>query len=608
MRQASQINRALAMVVLVGGASILPAAASAQLAVPRSNQTFLILPPVPAKATDSATAVQLGDAIRKKVEGKLRLKLNVVKKEKMAEALSNSGFGADAILDEYGACQLARFMNVDAYMSGRLDKDGTAPVLQLRLVDARRSGLSGWITVQTPAGSSPEQVADIVADSVDQQTKAAEQSRECLDRRDKQDYGSARERAERAFRLYPNHPSAAMCVSTIFDARKYPPDSQVVILKKAVAGDSLLAKAWDGLVRQYQQKGDTAAWADAVIHSLAIDPTDMRKRLAAAELLFRLKQYPRSVELLDEGLERAPGEPQAISMRLRVCFEGQMWGCASEAMAQRYESDSVVRADSLFLKQLLAAAGATNDSTQVKDWGTLNPRAKKYFQTQPDKAATLKWTEIGVQRFPNSASFWRARAAALKEAGKTEEALAAYDKVSDLDPKDITSRIASVQILTEQVKIDSTVPLDTVKLARIDTLLSQVAANTTDENLKMNVAVLYFTPATKMVQNRVGLNHAISMLEKTKANDTKKQLTAQASFFEGLAYTFNLQKEFDFKVLQASKDCKQLGALDRYLTKMNASLDAGASVQAATVSQIKTQTAGIGKFVADAKKAWKCTF
>jgi hypothetical protein len=131
---------------------------------------------------------------------------------------------------------------------------------------------------------------------------------------------------------------------------------------------------------------------------------------------------------------------------------------------------------------------------------------------------------------------------------------------------------------------------------------------TSSSNLKTNVALLYFQPASKMVQARVGLDMAIDWLEKTKANDAKKQLTAQANFFEGLAYTFNLQKKFDFKALSASKSCDQLGQLNEYMGKLQTTLNAGASVQPATADQIKKQLAGIVDFVTKAKVAWKCKF
>src|SRR5262245_49584975 len=161
--------RALLFAALAG---ILPTAAGAQLAVQTANVSFLVLPPVPATAKDSAYAIQLGDAIRKKVDGKLRLKLRVITKEKIAEALASSGFAPDAILDDNGATQLARFMNVDGYMWGNLERTGGAPNLHLRLVDNRRSGLSGWFNVKGP-GRDIDDYANMVADSVDNQVKAA---------------------------------------------------------------------------------------------------------------------------------------------------------------------------------------------------------------------------------------------------------------------------------------------------------------------------------------------------------------------------------------------------------------------------------------------------
>jgi len=96
-----------------------------------------------------------------------------------------------------------------------------------------------------------------------------------------------------------------------------------------------------------------------------------------------------------------------------------------------------------------------------------------------------------------------------------------------------------------------------------------------------------------------------------KANDvgvSKEIEEKRANFFEGLAYTFNLQKKFDFKALSASKSCDQLGQLNEYMSKLTTTLNAGASVQPATADQIKKQLAGIVDFVTKAKVAWKCKF
>ncbi len=605
MRLASSSYRAVYVLALAAGTAMVPAPVAAQLAVQRSSESFLVLPPMPATPGDTAFAIQLGDAIRKKVDGKLRLKLNVVKKEKIVEALSSSGFPPDAILDENGATQLARFMNVDSYVHGSVTRSGGNPVLHLRLVDSRSSGLSGWIHLNAAAGLTADKIAEAVADSVDLQVKAAEKARECLERRDKKEYGSAQDRAAKAFAIYPNHPSTAMCLANIFETMKAPADSQISALRKAVKGDSLHAQAWDRLGRQYQAKGDTAAWAATMIQTLALDPTDMRKRMAAAELQFRIKKSQEAVALLDEGLERAPGDPAATATKLRYCFEGQMWGCSLTAMEARYETDTVAQKDSMAMKQLLATAGATNDPNAVPGFAQLPDAQKKYYQLQANSAAILKWTGVAVQKFPTSVSFWKQRAAALKESGDKPGALAAYRKIAELDPKDINSRIAAVQMLSEELKIDSTIPLDQTRLAEIDKLLGEVASNSADENIKMNVALLYFTPASKMVQAHVALDKALEWFAKSKANDVKKQLTTQTAFFEGLTYFFGLQA-FDVKAIQDKKDCKGLDGLSDQIAKMKAAMAIGASVQPQTADQLIKGVAPYVDFIPKAKAAWKC--
>ena len=117
---------------------------------------------------------------------------------------------------------------------------------------------------------------------------------------------------------------------------------------------------------------------------------------------------------------------------------------------------------------------------------------------------------------------------------------------------------------------------------------------------------MYFQPATRLVQKRVGLPLAIDWLEKAMKYDVRKQLTTQADFFLGLAMTFNMQSLFDFTALQKSKSCKQLGELNTYLTRLKSAMTAGASVQQATADQIFKNLAGLEKFVDQAGKAWKC--
>ena len=151
------------------------------------------------------------------------------------------------------------------------------------------------------------------------------------------------------------------------------------------------------------------------------------------------------------------------------------------------------------------------------------------------------------------------------------------------------------------------------RLAPVDSLLQQViklkstpAGQTADTTVWLNVALMYFKPATEMVQKRVALSLAIDWLGKTEKYDVRKQLTTQAEFFTGLAYTFNLSNTFDFGALQKSKSCRDLSSLDQYVKRLRSAITAGASVQQATATQVLSNVAGIDKFVTDAGKAWKC--
>lgn len=621
------VQRPLLFLVVAGAAVLAPPAVQGQLATQPANVSTLVLPPVPAIPGDSTYAVQIGDAIRKRIEAKLRLKLRVITKEKMAEALASSGFPPDAILDENSAQQLARFMNVDSYISGEMTRNSETPTLKLRLVNNRRSGLSGWVTVKGVAGKDLDDFAAQVADSIDVQVKAAEQARECLDRRDRKDYGSAEERATRAYRIAPNHPEASLCLAAILELKKASVDSQIAVYRRAAAGDPMLSRAWDGIARLAQQKGDTALWAEALINNLAGNPTDMRMRLAAVELLYRMKQYVRSVEVVDEGLQRSPGDNGAISFKARSCFDGQLWACAVETHAERYEAETAVQNDSLYILKVIVAASAQNDSATL---AAAPASVKRYYRLTPDNAAIEKWTGIAVEKFPTSISFWRRRAGALRVNGRNDEALVAFRRVAQMDPNDFASRLQGGQILAEKAsavfdslgRVTDTLKArkDTMQLKQLrptlepvaaaawlpaDSMLSDAARLATPET-RVNVGVITFQAVTKLVTKENAPLLSISMLEKALPLVAgNQQLVVNSNFFLGLAYFYKVQG-MDLKGAIAKKDCAVMSDLETTAARAKTALVAGASVQPGTAQQIIAMFTGLEKTPPQAKKAWKC--
>jgi tetratricopeptide (TPR) repeat protein len=607
-------------IACLAGLAGTPLAAQSQV----QTQRVLVLTPLPATPSDSAYAVEFAVEFRNKLQGKTRRDFTVVTTDKIGEALEASGFSKFALLDNSAAVQLARFLQADGYIVGQIASQPT-PKVDLHMVDLHgRSGLSGWVHAAGKPGMNGKDLASVAADSMDAALKAAQETRTCLDRRDRRDFDGAKDHARRAFAAMPNHPAAAMCLAVVMEAQQAPPDSEIPALERAVKGDSLYTRAWDMLGRAYQAKGthaDSIRAAEAFYSELQADPSDSKLRTGIAALLMTLKQDERARDVIDEGLKVNPNDLMALQMKARACEDGAgnearrvdslvaahaeaattaaartraagLWGCLASALAGQYDLDTTLVGKADFYGKLFGAASQASDT-----------------------AAMLKWSAEAVKRLPKDPTMWRARLAAFTTAGLTDSVLVADRHIAELDKSDIRPLLGMVQVYEDstRLKIDSAVPLDTTTLKRVDSLLQGVVAlkstpsgQPTDTTVWLNVALMYFKPATQMVQKRLDLPLAIDWLNKAEKYDVQKKLTTQAEFFTGLAMTFNMQNVFDFKVLQKSRSCKDLGELNTYVTRLKGAMTAGASVQQATAQQVLKSVEGVEKFVDGAGKAWKC--
>ncbi len=576
----------------LGAISVAAAPAGAQVGgrQPVQTERVLVLAPLPADPADSAYAVAFGDEFRSRLEGKTRRQLTVITKDKIGEALEASGFSRDALLDDNAANQLARFLQSDAYVVGRLETNPT-PKVDIHFIDIRRSGLAGWVHVSAAKGTPAKQLAGVAADSAEAQTKAAESTRECLDRRDRRDFQGAKDRARKAFEYAPNHTAAAMCLAVVFEAMQSPPDSLIPVLEKAVKGDSLNTRTWEMLGRQYQAKGthpDSLKAADAFLHQLQADPSDAKLRTGIAALLITLKEYARARDVLDVGLKDNPADLQALQFKARACEDGSLWPCLVEALSGQYQLDTSLVGKLDFYGKIIGAAQQANDT-----------------------AALIKWSGEAVQRLPNEVALWKARANALRISGMSDSAVAAYRRIAALDQNDYTAPFQIATIYLNGLKIDSTIPLDTITLGRVDSLLQRVVAigsspagQPKDTAVWMNVAVTYFKPGSELVQKKVSFPLGAQWLERVVKYDVRNQLTTQAKFFLGLAYFFPLP-DFDAQ-LRAKKSCPMVVEEEATIAKAKEALMAGASVSPQTANQLLGYVAQFEKLVPQYRAAFKC--
>src|SRR2546428_11837019 len=286
-----------------------------------------------------------------------------------------------------------------------------------------------------------------------------------------------------------------------------PIDSQLAAAARATKGDSLNATAWENVAHIWQMKGDTLKAIDAFIHELAGEPYNTNLRLGIAELLRQHKQYPRAVQILDEGLARSPGEERFSGVRSRVCIEGELWRCVLDGFTAKVQADGSVLGDSSFLKAAIGAA-----------------------QALPDTQRFLFFSRAAARHFAKSAAFWKTLGAAYVMTGKPEPSAWAYKNAIALDPNHVASALLVAQAIVEGTAYDTakarqlqqakdTAGLQALRTAfalRLDSARTYVgrAAVSPDTALQINAAGILLQGGSKLSQAG-GSDHRHALPEHT---------------------------------------------------------------------------------------------
>ncbi len=541
--------------------ALTPQSADGQRQRQRQLERLLILPALPGDPADSLYVLELAEEMRSRLEGRLRGKVTVVSTSQYCEALGASGFDCAFIPDDNSALQLANFLRADSYTTSTFRRN-SKPRIRIRMVDIGRSGIAGWVTVNGEAAVSAQDFAKVVADSIRRQVEVAENARDCSQRRDRADYKGGRDRAERVFREYPNHPTAARCVADIFEATNQPPDSLIWAYQKVTTGDPLLERAWQRLAEAYFEKGDTLGAIESSEQRLAAVPDDPSLRLSVIRMWQLQQEHDRALSVVEEGLQLDPDNPDLNRLRARVCFDGQNWPCAVEAFGEWYESDVNLASDSLFFIQILGAAEFADDST-----------------------ALLRWSKEAVTQFPNSLHFWGRRAGLLAMTADTAATLEAFKQVMELNPGEYRSILAYAGRLAGTVTIDTSVPLDTATLVTADSLMTVVAEMAGDDpNTQRLLAAFYYRPGSALAQKQMRPDLAMAWLERALGYDVAGTLTRPANFFYGLAAYFHLQPWYS--EVAASESCELAREFDHFAKLAVERMTAGASLAQSTADQL----------------------
>lgn len=586
---------------------IAASAAPAQVALTQSQEKLLLLAPTVRAAAESATSVAVMDAARDKLASLVRYKVLVIPKPKMCEALQASGFPCDALLEESQGRLLARFFSADAFTSGVLERKGTALIARVHVVDIGGSGFAATFSEANGNLATPRALGEAIAARLSTIIRAGEHARDCTTQRQRGAFPRALDAARKAFAIEPNLAAAHLCIATVYEAQRMPPDSLIAAAWRAVKGDTLNATAWETIARQYQVKGDTLKAIDAFISQLSGEPGNTRLRLGIAQLLFQHKQYQRAVNVLEEGLASNPSDQAMIELKNRICIDGELWRCALDGLTHRAEVDSGVLADSTFLKTAIGAA-----------------------QQLSDTQALLRYSHAAAQHFPKSASFWKTLGAAFDLAGRTDSATWAYRRSLAIDPSDLASTLLVAKSLVDGAVYDTaqahrlkilndTAGLRALQKAyadRLDTSKVYIdrAVASSDTSMRMNAAVILLTAGSKLAQAQVydrayaWLDQTLQLVAPHTPVDTvgpRHQIRVNASFWFGLASLQTLSRPY--QDMTKSKNCDQAKAINDRIVRAKAAIVLGARVHLPTANTLLTNLGQYEALMPKVKQAFKCT-
>ncbi len=288
-----------AVALTIGVATTAPAQ---QLAAPQQPSVRLLILPFLASSADSAMSIAVADAARERITALVKSKVLVVPKPKLCEALQQSGFPCNGLLDDQQARQLARFLQVHSYVTGTFVKNGANLTADVQMIDIGSSGITGRFTATNGNPGTAAALAEEIAQKIAAAVRVSEQVRACYEDRRKAQFARARADAQKALALDPNS----------------------------------------------QQ-----------VHS---EPRNTQRRLQVAQLLRQAKQYDPAVALLDEGLKIQPGESQLLDMKLTICTEYSNFRCALDVWIAKFEHDTAARGDTAFLKPAIGAAQQVSDT------------------------------------------------------------------------------------------------------------------------------------------------------------------------------------------------------------------------------------------------------
>ena len=561
----------LALIALAGLVSAVPLSAQG---IPRGARTqtvtaaprLMVANPFANAPADSANAVRIGSAAREQMKDVVGRNFTVVEQAQMNDALKQYGYPVDAILSPPLATTLAKNIQARVLMTGTMVRAGNRVSVTARLIGVNDDA-GNVVTLTQGQGQSLDDFGKKLAQALAPAVKALPDAKACVDQRPSKP-DKAVEAANKAIKTLPNHGLAEFCLAQIAMDRKAPRPEVVRHLQAATKGDPMSLQVWTALATQHQQASDTANTLVAFSQMLRVAPTNQKLREELFKYFLQSGHPETARKVADEGLKLDPYNPDLYDLKSNACLFLSDFKCAVDALETMYATDST-KADTLFFTKISAAAAEGE---------------------KPDTARLLKWTQIGVRKYPDNMTLLGYLNRAYSLAGPVDSVVAVTNRIIAKDTTAVVPALEAARALisppAHQGSGTTSTRTDSVPRGRVKEAVPflDFAIKHGDAQAKENAAALLYTGAAPLLQEPQDLEGAAELLRMAvqAANPTGKVHPA-ANYLLGLALLFQVPK-ID-PLAEKQKSCELARQEEGLLLAADSALIAGESVNPGPVKK-----------------------
>jgi tetratricopeptide (TPR) repeat protein len=541
----------LAIVSVAGSAAAqIPSRASTTTG-PRPNAPLmLVATPYTTVADDSAAAVDAGIGLRERLRRNVGRDYNITTREKMNEQLGNSGYPADALLDQLSARTLASRGGASLLIFPTYQRVQGSHRLNARLtmIGATTGGAGHVVSMDLGSGESPRKLGERVADEMRQPLRAIAFARECYSNA-ANDQAKAIAAAERAIREVPNFAAAEYCWGEILRSRDSTSTEALAHYQNAVKSDPMSLEVYGKMGSIYHLRGDSANVISTYQTMLQVEPLDQVLRERAFQL-FQIYGRPGAAEeVADAGIQRDPFNTDWYDLKSNACLMQEKYECAIDELERLWQVDST-RADSSFFSKITYATWNGSDTTRF-----------------------VKWAVMGVERYPDHQEILDAATRAYALQGDADKAIDAVRRLVAINPYDLTPLLITANTLAEQGVPERVIDLvPTVK-------------ESGDEDAMNTIGQILVNAANSVAGQNLAKADSLSQAA-LDAGMTQEVLVTYANYFIG-ANMFDRVRTLSASVRQ-TRSCAEAREYQAVLTRAKPALEAASR---STNEQIRNFTA-----------------